>query len=181
MAENKQSERSRQWISDALVDLMQKKPYAHITVKDITDRAGVARLTFYRHFETKEDILRYRFQILFSGYLSELETSSARNLLEALSLCFDYWRRNGQQLHAMVENRLEALLYEPFGSYLETMLEKYHAEKEMTSLQKQFLVGGLYFAMIEYVVGDSGLSPHQAALSVLEMLKVDMYNNCWLM
>ena len=68
MAENKQSERSRQWISDALVDLMQKKPYAHITVKDITDRAGVARLTFYRHFETKEDIPRYRFQILFSGY-----------------------------------------------------------------------------------------------------------------
>lgn len=43
------------------------------------------------------------------------------------------------------ENGLDAILYAPFSKYLDTVLTKYQANAEMLDIQRQFLVGGLYF------------------------------------
>lgn len=48
---------TRQKIVDAAFSLMSSKPLAEIKVEDITERAGVAKGTFYVHFKSKEDVL----------------------------------------------------------------------------------------------------------------------------
>lgn len=53
------SEMMKQYIVEALFRLMKKKPFAEITIGEITKTAGVNRSTYYRHFESKEDILYY--------------------------------------------------------------------------------------------------------------------------
>ncbi|HAO6436419.1 TPA: helix-turn-helix transcriptional regulator, partial [Listeria monocytogenes] len=49
MEENRQRVLSKKWIIEALLDLLKTKPYSAITITEITKRAGVARLTFYRN------------------------------------------------------------------------------------------------------------------------------------
>ena len=49
--------RSRDALGDALVALIQEKPFYAITVQDVLDRAGVGRSTFYEHFSNKDDLL----------------------------------------------------------------------------------------------------------------------------
>ena len=49
-------------IYDALIDLMKVKPYNKISVTDITERAGVSRMAYYRNYEDKDDILLNRFR-----------------------------------------------------------------------------------------------------------------------
>ena len=44
-------------IYTALLKLMQTKPYKDITVSDITRKAGVSRMAYYRNFSDKDDIL----------------------------------------------------------------------------------------------------------------------------
>lgn len=44
-------------MDDALVSLLSEKDLAYITVKEICDRAGVNRSTFYLHYETIADLL----------------------------------------------------------------------------------------------------------------------------
>ena len=44
-------------IYTALLKLMQTKPYKDITVTDITKKAGVSRMAYYRNFNDKDDIL----------------------------------------------------------------------------------------------------------------------------
>lgn len=44
-------------LRDALMTLIQEKGYDAITVQDITDRANVARTTFYLHFKDKDELL----------------------------------------------------------------------------------------------------------------------------
>lgn len=44
-------------MDDALVSLLSEKELAYITVKEICDRAGVNRSTFYLHYETIADLL----------------------------------------------------------------------------------------------------------------------------
>lgn len=50
-------QRTRQLLRDALMALIIEKGYDSITVQDITDRANVARATFYLHFTDKDDLL----------------------------------------------------------------------------------------------------------------------------
>lgn len=49
--------RTRDRLGDALVELVQEKPFDSITVQDLLDRAGVARSTFYVHYRDKDDLL----------------------------------------------------------------------------------------------------------------------------
>ena len=52
--------RSSEMLYDALVVLMGQKKFEKIKVSDLIKEAGVGRATFYRHFDTIEDILRMR-------------------------------------------------------------------------------------------------------------------------
>jgi len=54
---NKQVQRTKSWIFDSLMLLMDEKPYDGITVSDIADKAGVARPTFYRNFDDKDEVV----------------------------------------------------------------------------------------------------------------------------
>ena len=49
--------RTRDALGDALVALMQEKPFETITVQDVLDRAQVSRSTFYSHYSDKDDLL----------------------------------------------------------------------------------------------------------------------------
>jgi len=47
---------TRDALGDALVRLMQEKPFRSITVQQVLDRAGIGRSTFYSHYRDKDDL-----------------------------------------------------------------------------------------------------------------------------
>jgi AcrR family transcriptional regulator len=49
--------RTRDALGDALIALMQEKPFETIKVQDVLDRARVSRSTFYSHYSDKDDLL----------------------------------------------------------------------------------------------------------------------------
>ena len=49
--------RTRDALGDALVALMQEKPFETITIQEVLDRAHVSRSTFYTHYSDKDDLL----------------------------------------------------------------------------------------------------------------------------
>ena len=46
------------YLTEALLQLMQTKNYGDISIGEIAERAGVHRTTFYRHFHSKDEVLR---------------------------------------------------------------------------------------------------------------------------
>ena len=46
-------------LADSFKELVQEKPVEKITIKEITDRAGVIRVTFYNHFQDKYELLEW--------------------------------------------------------------------------------------------------------------------------
>ena len=54
---NRQVQRTKSWIFEAVMLLMDEKPYHKITVSDITEKAGIARQTFYRNYGDKDDVV----------------------------------------------------------------------------------------------------------------------------
>lgn len=54
---DRRRQRTRQLLRDALMELIVEKGYESISIQDITERADVARPTFYFHYTDKEDLL----------------------------------------------------------------------------------------------------------------------------
>lgn len=54
-------QRTYQFLSDALFELLLKKPFEQISVTDICKKAMVHRTTFYKHFEDKYQLLGMMF------------------------------------------------------------------------------------------------------------------------
>jgi AcrR family transcriptional regulator len=55
---DKRSERTRQALASALIQLMLEEGYEAVTVHRVVARAGVGRSTFYLHFADKRELLR---------------------------------------------------------------------------------------------------------------------------
>lgn len=69
---DKRCQRSAQAISEALNELLTRKSFMDITVTDIQRTAGIGRSTFYRLFDTIDDVVTYivdkEFQEVVKGY-----------------------------------------------------------------------------------------------------------------
>ena len=72
------SQRSTHALAHALIQLIQESDgrFEDITVREILERAGVGRTTFYSHFRSKEDVLHSAYEGTFGLFKSLLELES---------------------------------------------------------------------------------------------------------
>ena len=54
-----QKESSRRWLVESLLDIMDEKNHTKITISEVTEHAQLTRRTFYRHFDSIDDVLVY--------------------------------------------------------------------------------------------------------------------------
>ena len=64
--------RSAEMLYDGLVKLMQKMPFDAIKVKDLVEASHIGRTTFYRNFDTIEDMLRLRSDWVFEDMIQDI-------------------------------------------------------------------------------------------------------------
>ena len=94
---DKRAERSAELICNAIEKLMQDKDYQDITISDIQHASGVSRSTFYRNFDTQDDVLRLMCDRGFD------EVFSKKNGLIVSVNCFNYWYDNSDILEALMK------------------------------------------------------------------------------
>lgn len=81
-------------ITDGLLELMNEIPFEEITVSDIVRRAGVGRASFYRHFDSKEAVVRYHMARLLKEWGREFEAIGKPEELGPSLLRHFYGHRN---------------------------------------------------------------------------------------
>lgn len=58
-------QRTKLDVYDAFFELLKEKKYEQITIKDMIERAGYSRATFYSHYKKKDDLLHEIIDFLF--------------------------------------------------------------------------------------------------------------------
>ena len=76
---------ARERLADAAFDLFDERGYEQTTVDDITERAGLGRTTFFRHYRSKEDVIFPDHDRLLEQVAERLHTSSHGTALAAVS------------------------------------------------------------------------------------------------
>ena len=75
-------------MDEALISLLEKKEFSYITVKEICDKAGVNRSTFYLHYENTSDLLKETTKYIIERHLSYYSIQTA-----SISLRFESCER----------------------------------------------------------------------------------------
>ncbi|WP_082619024.1 TetR/AcrR family transcriptional regulator [Fructilactobacillus fructivorans] len=70
---NRMSEQTKTWIFNSFFDLLIKSSYKKITIKEISQHAQISRRTFYRIFNSKDNLLQSYFEELLNNYLKMLK------------------------------------------------------------------------------------------------------------
>ena len=73
-------------MDEALLELLEKKDFAFLSVKEICQKAGVSRSTFYLHYETIDDLLEEATEWLNEKFVAESK-----------HLCVDFEKTNAKR------------------------------------------------------------------------------------
>ncbi len=72
-SQDPRSVKTRQALQGAFIHMLISKPYRKITITDLTEEAGIARHTFYNHYQSKEELLDILIDSVLEDFFSELE------------------------------------------------------------------------------------------------------------
>lgn len=172
--DNPISVRSKRRITDALLELMQVTPFSKISIKDIVDRAGLTRQTFYHNFDTKEDVLISRLDEHYEGFLQYLSKKTIHEWEDIICCFFRYWQEHADFLKLLMENDLIYLLSMKMPGYFESVKQLHFQKTDLTDAEARlwfaFVSGALVSTLTAWMSSPGGLSARALSKLVLSML-----------
>lgn len=174
----KQALRSQEWIQTALFQLMEKKAYSSISITEISDRAGLARQTFYRNYQDKDDILLNYLDRLLKGIGDQIGSTSTYNE-EMLVVLFRHWKMNlpSALIHniELKDRKIRQLIYKSICDFFDELSQhemqeqvrndddtyRFYAHKSFSSI--------VHLLLIEWTLNDYHLTPEEIGRMVSDL------------
>ncbi|MCH3921918.1 TetR/AcrR family transcriptional regulator [Limosilactobacillus sp.] len=155
-------------ITDALFELLKKNSFEKISITELTQKAGVARLSYYRNFKSKEDIVEKFFDHEFKNFMAELakQDQSQVSLQSIMILSFSYWQKKHQQIRMLVRDGQIDLIYLSFQKNMQLILQRYQEQFSLTQRQAEFVEGGIMIVLLEWIQDGCQETPEEIAADV---------------
>lgn len=118
------------WTYEAIIVLLKDYRYEDITVSDVIKKAGISRATFYRHFKSKEEVVKVAVDMFFSSFDTELQRYYKNNQEEdELYLIQHFFERIGKEnhlVHLVIKANLQGLMIEGIRKIIYTQKEEFY-------------------------------------------------------
>lgn len=156
-----------EYITTALLQLMKKKPFPQISVKELCEKAGVSRMSFYRHFGTKEDVLRRECTRITDAFIARSGISYRNDPLKDYFITLFTHLYEYREL-AMLLNRagllsiVRADLERVFLTVYKDIYEEYKC---------YFISGGIYDVACRWLRNGSRETPEELAEKLNDILE----------
>lgn len=157
----------------AFLELIEKKDFNYITVKEVCEKAGVNRSTFYLHYETLGDLLAESAQYIIDEFVAFMPYDTAEFLgklqnrqLEELYLItpeylipyLSYVKENKRVFQATIAQSTILQMddaYQKLNIHVLTpILNRYQVPMNVQKYMMQFFLNGLMAIISEWVKDD---------------------------
>ena len=153
-------------ITLALIQLMEKKDFNDISITELTKRAGVGRVSFYRNFEDKTDVLRkYLNDIQYEFMLSREANRRDSDFTEYITELFAHLYNYKELARLLLKANMFYLVKEQFDYVFDKL--KTTSEEESALF---FLSGGLYNAFYYWTSSDFQGTPREIAEKITKYI-----------
>lgn len=185
--ENSNHELAIDSIYTALLQLMEKKEYSKISITDITNRAGVSRMAYYRNYKSKDEILTKRLEAVLNKFydrvLQDKENSDTSSkdakedfLINFMTNFFDEFQKD-PVLHAIIKAGLIDKILELHRNFMYNIF-KYILDLDMDNAENQrimyYEMGGIAGLIMYCQSKDFKADSKLLAKEVLKQMKSDL-------
>lgn len=170
------------WIINSLLALLEIKDYATITINMIADHAGLGRRTFYRHFKTKDDAMKYITELLMDQFAEQLLQNHSSGMEEVAIAYFQFWEnyidvllllKKAHVLYFVEDNLTELIVnvakkvkHIPSGIPLESLAKLY----EKHNFEFSIKLAGFWKATIIWCEENPRKTPEEMAKIITSLL-----------
>ena len=163
---------SKTMISGALRELIQEVGYRTITITMLCDRAQIARRTFYRNFDTIEDVLRHIGSQTIDALCLELQRHANQSKYDVLVAFFTFWVEHRETFSLFANNDLTHIL---FSCYLQRLNQMplfappdMDRSDEVNACLLAYSAGGLWSMLMFQNRLENSLSPEELATVIAQ-------------
>ncbi len=163
---------TKELLADCFRELMLTTPFDKITIKMITDRAGLIRPTFYKHFQDKYEVLEWIFRTTVTDSVdlmlaNNMEADAILMFCRCIGKDKKFYRRAYQMEPGpnSFDHIVHEYVYRTFLTLADrfsvTMSRKYeYLTREMIS---EYYTSGLICSIRGWVMTDSDMTAEQLA------------------
>lgn len=164
---------TRQKIVDAAFELMSHRPVAEVKVEDITEKAGVAKGTFYVYFKSKADVLHDieldSIEHLLK-YSLENNKSTETRILFYMRLYVKLMMDLSMELYKNVvklelDAPKETLIRKNFEAIKQILLKDGYANDAKTDMAVHNMTSFLHGATLEWAIMEGKTNPDDVLVS----------------
>ena len=166
-----QIDRTCGWIEDALITFCQQGRYADVTIGELCKKAGVARPTFYRHYSSKEDVIRSKIEGIFGEFLASLEEIGFDVVtVEQVNIAtLECWRQNEVFFRLGRFNELKRIIFSETDKEMEQLTKLTKVYAEMDPYLRAFRYWGMKGIMVEWINQDMRQTPHEIHAALMNL------------
>lgn len=137
----------RRHITDALLSLLSEKPLDKISIRELAERAGVGRASFYRNYASKEDVLRQESDRLMRMWGSAFEEKPEGEYDSFFLSLFDFLREHRTFYAAVCKAGLSNIIRDTILATAEITPET----PNLMAYLKSFWAYGIYGWAVEWI------------------------------
>lgn len=160
----------KQYIAEAVLILMEDHPYDKITIGEIAKKAGVNRSSYYRHFDTKEDIIWFYLMSIMDEYMREYRKLSEKTYRLYLNEIFSVFYKHRHDLLLIHKNKLSYLLLDVLNTCFR--FDEFSDEKQF---EIAYHIGGIYNNLLLWMNHDMKETPEQMTKMALSFKSGDSF------
>ena len=185
MINQEKRDRTRATLKNALIELCDEKSYYDITIWDICNRAHAYRSTFYRYFDTKDDVLReIEYEYLettrsltsaIHSFHPEASQDQMAAYLDELTADMEYHMKNERLCRFLLSPAGDIYFYQIMKESLATTARRNvgiigHHDQENMEYRINFFAAG-FIDTVHTWLEHKDRTPREIARFLLEMLR----------
>ena len=159
---NKRPVTVKDLIAEAFIRLLKKKDYHEITVVNIITEAQSGRVSFYRNFQDKDDVLRYYIETVTDRWLSQTEdnyiTLTQESIRPYIVWLFEHMYKHRDVVNILIKSDKLYLLEEEFDRRFFARLGDTASPWEIV-----YKLGGVYKLFIYWAKNGYQETPQEVA------------------
>lgn len=170
--------RSREWLTNALLELMKNKPFREISISEIAEKADLSRRTFYRFFSSKEEVICFHLETIWRTGTLQLSADRDHSYFHTIRWYLELWYEHKDLALLLYRNDLISLLLQEYNHLFH---EVYLMRKGNYPLAKQpeamkyalsYSIGGLTNILWQWAGDGMQKSPEEIANLLLTSIRL---------
>ena len=156
----------KDYITDSLLSLIKTSTLDKITITDIIKKAGVSRVSFYRNFASKEDILDKYLTNVTDNFIKSSNISFKKDSLEPYFITlFTHLENHKNFAYSLYKSNCLYLIENQFRRIF------YVKNPEYDNYKKEFYVGGIFNIYRYWLINGCKETSEEISKKLIDLLK----------